>query len=159
MRCILLGVEEGCLAGVLWVGDSCLGSCRFCTRVQHRHACLQYVHVQYRGGTRNSAAFIIATLELVPPKPADTGSATCHVRRRHSLLLMRLSSIGDGTSLKDPNMIPEKIAKAKRTRLTIAQKIVIGHLLQVGNANSTVMRQFKISERTIRNIKRSLPSL
>ena len=63
------------------------------------------------------------------------------------------------TSLKDPNMIPEKIAKAKRTRLTIAQKIEVGHLLQVGNANSTVMRQFKITERTIRNIKRSLPSL
>ena len=72
------------------------------------------------GGTRNSAAFIIATLELVPPEPADTGSATCHVRRRHRPLFMRLSSIGDGTSLKDLNMIPEKNAKAKRTRLTIA---------------------------------------
>ena len=95
----------------------------------------------------------------MPPKPADTGSATCHVRRRHRPLLMRLSSIGDGSSLKDPNMIPENIAKAMRTRLTIAQKIEVGHLLQVGNANSTVMLQFKIPERTIRNIKRSLPSL
>ena len=104
--------------------------------------------IRYRG-TRNSAAFIIAILELVPPKPADTGSATCHARRRHRPLLMRLSSIGDGTSLKDPNVISEKIAKAKRTRLTIAQKIEVGHLLQVGNANTTVMRQFKISERTI----------
>ncbi|CDF35634.1 unnamed protein product [Chondrus crispus] len=56
-------------------------------------------------------------------------------------------------------MISEKISKAKRTRPTIAQKIEVGHLLQVRNANTTVMRQFKISERTIRNIKRSLPSL
>ena len=36
-------------------------------------------HFLIQGGTRNSAAFIIATLELVPQKPADTGSATCHV--------------------------------------------------------------------------------
>ncbi|CDF41275.1 unnamed protein product [Chondrus crispus] len=72
---------------------------------------------------------------------------------------MRLSSIGDGTSLFPAHWIPEMIAKAKRTRLTIAQKIEVGHLLQVKNANTTVLRQFKISERTIRNIKLSLPSL
>ena len=127
-------------------------------RWQHISSVLDIVD-QIQGGTSNSAAFIIATLELVPPKLADTGSATCHIRRRHRPLLMRLSSIGDGTSLKDPNMIPEKIAKATRTRLTIAQKIEVGHLPQVGNANSTALRHFKISERTIRNIKRSLPSL
>ena len=57
-----------------------------------------------------------------------------------------------------PNMIPETIVNARRTRITIAQKIEVGHAA-ARNPNHTVMRQFNISERTVRNIKRSLPSL
>ena len=42
---------------------------------------------------------------------------------------------------------------------TIAQKIEVGHVLQLGNPNHAVIHQFNISERTVRNIKRSLPSI
>lgn len=76
-----------------------------------------------------------------------------------SRLLTVLGSTKDRSRYENHNMIPETIVKARRTRLTIAQKIEVGHVLQLGNPNHAVMRQFNISERTVRNIKRSLPSL
>ena len=68
-------------------------------------------------------------------------------------------STKDRSPYESHNMIPETIVKARRTRLTIAQKIQVGHVLQLGNPNHAVMRQFNISKRIVRNIKRSLPSL
>ena len=74
-------------------------------------------------------------------------------------LLTVLGSTKDRSRYENHNMIPETMVKARRTRLTIAQKIEVGHVLQLANPTHAVMRQFNISERTVRNIKRSLPSL
>ena len=74
-------------------------------------------------------------------------------------LLTVLGSTKDRSRYENHNMIPETIVKSRRTRLTIAQKIEVGHVLQLGNPNHAVMCQFNISERTVRNIKRPLPSL
>ena len=74
-------------------------------------------------------------------------------------LLTVLGSTRDRSRYENHNMIPETIVKARRTRLTIAQKIEVGHVLQLGNPNHAVVLQFNISERTVRNIKRSLPAL
>ena len=92
---------------------------------------------------------------------ADT-DGSCHVSHTTSsppVSCTVLGSTKDRSRYENHNMIPETIVKARRTRLTIAQKIEVGHVVQLGNLNHAVMRQFNISERTVRNIKRSLPSL
>ena len=66
-------------------------------------------------------------------------------------LLTVLGSTKDRSRYENHNMTPETIVKARRTRLTIAQKIQVGHVLQLGNPNHAVMPQFNISERTVRN--------
>ena len=54
--------------------------------------------------------------------------------------------------------VPE-IRKATRKRLTIAQKLNIGDLLEKGHCTEAIERQFGIAGRTGRNIRASAPKL
>lgn len=51
------------------------------------------------------------------------------------------------------------IAKTKKTRLTIAQKLELDSMLDFGHPTSEVMHTFKIYSRTVRNINHSLPRI
>ena len=51
------------------------------------------------------------------------------------------------------------IAKSKRTRLTIAQKLEVGRMLDFGHPTSEVIHKFKVSNRTVRSIKQFLPHI